>query len=91
MTKKDFFEKYDGFYEKRTKLSDKDFNALQECANKVFAHSDDWFYEKYFKRKTVELDDLQDLLTASDSAGLDRQLTVEKLQNPIIKKVWNTV
>lgn len=72
---------------KRTKLSDKDFNALQECANKAFAHSDDWFYEKYFHRKTVEIDDLQDLLYACDSIIFDRQTVIEKLENPVIKKI----
>lgn len=58
---------------KRTTLSNNDFNLLEHYANKVFRHSDDWFYDKYYSRKTVDtcdLSDLRDAFTADDSIDL---------------------
>ena len=42
---------------KRLKLSDKDFDTLEKYAAIVFRHSDDWFYDEYFFRKTIDLVD----------------------------------
>ena len=54
---------------KRTALSDNDFNLLEKYASKVFQHSDDWFYSKYYGRRTVEAGDLSDLRDAFAADG----------------------
>lgn len=77
---------------KRTKLSNKDFNVLEECADKVCRHSDDWFYEKYYNRKTVEIDDLKDLRYAFEaiSSSKDDLLSVKaRLESKKIKLAWD--
>lgn len=76
---------------KRTKLSDDDFNVLKECADKVFRHSDDWFYEKYYNRKTIEIDDLKDLRDAFEAGSSSRNdllLVGARIENKKIKLVW---
>jgi len=41
---------------KRVKITDEQFNELSYICDKLKI---DWFYPEYFKRKTINLDDLQ--------------------------------
>lgn len=73
---------------KRTKLSDNDFNVLEEWANKAFRHSDDWFYEKYYSRKTIEIDDLKDLRDAFTPTGNELALIGARIESDKIRLVF---
>lgn len=67
---------------KRLKLSDKDFNTLEKYAATVFRHSDDWFYDRYFCRKTVDKEDFEDLLTAFEcDDNIDLKVIAESIEN----------
>lgn len=67
---------------KRLKLSDKDFDTLEKYAAIVFRHSDDWFYDEYFFRKTIDVVDFEDLLTAFECDGnIDLKVIAESIEN----------
>lgn len=67
---------------KRLKLSDKDFNTLEKYAAIVFRHSDDWFYDEYFYRKSIDEEDLEDLLTAFEcDDNIDLKIIAELIEN----------
>lgn len=67
---------------KRLKLSDKDFDTLEKYAAIVFRHSDDWFYDEYFFRKTIDLVDFEDLLTAFEcDDNIDLKAIAEPIEN----------
>lgn len=74
---------------KRTRLSNNDFNVLEECAEKVFRHSDDWFYDEYCNRKSIDFDALCDLRDAWQ-AGFPNETTSTgtRIENPRIRAVW---
>lgn len=76
---------------KQTKLSNNDFNVLEECADKVFRHSEDWFYEKYYNRKRIEIDDLKDLrdvYKAGFPSENDLVSVGVRIENDKIRLVW---
>ena len=73
---------------KRLKLSDKDFDTLEKYAAIVFRHSDDWFYDEYFFRKTIEIKDLEDLLTAFGcDDNIDLKIIAESIENKRLAEI----
>lgn len=73
---------------KRLKLSDKDFDTLEKYAAIVFRHSDDWFYDEYFFRKTIEIEDLDDLLTAFVcDDNIDLKVIAESIENKRLAEI----
>lgn len=73
---------------KRLKLSDKDFDTLEKYAAIVFRHSDDWFYDEYFFRKTIDLVDLEDLLTAFEcDDNIDLKAIAESIENKRLAEI----
>lgn len=73
---------------KRLKLSDKDFDTLEKYAAIVFRHSDDWFYDEYFFRKTIDLVDLEDLLTAFEcDDNIDLKAIAEPIENKRLAEI----
>ena len=73
---------------KRLKLSDKDFDTLEKYAAIVFRHSDDWFYDEYFFRKTIDLVDLEDLLTAFKcDDNIDLKVIAKSIENKRLAEI----
>lgn len=74
---------------KRTELNGNDFNVLEECAEKVFRHSDDWFYDEYCNRKSIDYEALCDLRDAWQAGYPNETLPAgAKIENSKIRAVW---
>lgn len=55
---------------------------MEKYAAIVFRHSDDWFYDEYFFRKTIEIEDFEDLLTAFEcDDNTDLKVIAESIEN----------